>query len=142
MATFVVTHEFANYLGQGDVELDAHTFKAVITNTTPVQATDTNLAGLTQIAATGGYAAVTLTSVTFTETGSGTGIWEFDSAPFAWTASGANFATGQYIYIYDDTHASAVIVGYLNYGSTFVVTDGNTLTVTPGASGIMRITVS
>jgi hypothetical protein len=142
MATFVVVHEFANHLGQGDVELDAHTFKAVITNTAPAQATNAVLADLTQIAATGGYAAATLASVTFTETGSGTGIWEFDSAPFAWTASGANFATGQYIYVYDDTHASGVLVGYLNYGSTFVVTDGNTLTVTPGASGIMRITVT
>lgn len=142
MATFVVVHEFANHLGQGDVELDAHTFKACITNTAPAQATNAVLADLTQIAATGGYAAATLASVTFTETGAGTGIWEFDSAPFAWTASGANFATGRYIYIYDDTHASKVLVGYLDYGSTFVVTDGNTLTVTPGANGIMRLTVT
>jgi hypothetical protein len=142
MATFVVVHEFANHLGLGDIELDAHTFKAVITNTAPAQATNAVLGDLTQIAATGGYAAVTLASVTFTETAGGSGIWEFDSAPFAWTASGANFATGQYIYIYDDTHATDALVGYLNYGSTFVVTDGNTLTVTPGANGIMRITVS
>jgi len=142
LATFVVTHEFANYLGQGDVELDAHTFKAVITNTSPNQATNQVLGDLTQISGTGGYAAATLASVTYSETGSGTGIWEFDSAPFAWTASGANFATGRYIYIYDDTHASDALVGYLDYGTTFVVTDGNTLTVTPGANGIFRITVS
>ena len=142
MATFVVTHEFANYLGLGDIELDAHTFNAVITNTAPDQATNQVLGDLTQIAGTGGYAPVALTGVTFTETGSGTGIWEFDSAAFAWTASGANFATGQYIYIYDDTHASDALVGYLNYGSTFVVTDGNTLTVTPGANVIMRLTVT
>jgi hypothetical protein len=34
------------------------------------------------------------------------------------------------------------LIGYLDYGSTFVVTDGNTLTVTPGANGVWRLTVS
>jgi hypothetical protein len=144
MAAFVPVHELGKYLGDGTVDLDTHTFKAVITNTAPAQATNAVLADLTQIAATGGYAAVTLTGVTYTETGAGTGIWEFDSAAFAWTASGADFATGQYIYIYDDTPTSPAdpLIGYLNYGATFVVTNGNTLTVTPGASGVFRLTVS
>jgi hypothetical protein len=144
MATFVVTHEFAKYLGTKEADLSADTFKAVITNTAPNQATNQVLADLTQIAGTGGYAAVTLTGVTFTETGAGTGIWELDSNPFSWTASGANFATGQYIYIYDDTATTPddPLVGYLDYGTTFVVTDGNSLTVTPGANGIARITVT
>jgi hypothetical protein len=143
MATFVVTHEFGNYLGTKEAQLATDTFKAVITNTAPNQATNQVLADLTQIAGTGGYAAVTLTGVTFTETGAGTGIWQFDSDPFAWTASGADFATGRYIYIYDDTATTPddPLVGYLDYGTTFVVTDGNSLTVTPGANGIARITV-
>jgi len=144
MATFVVVHEFGKYLGDGTIVNGSHTFKAVITNTAPAQATNAVLADLTQIAATGGYAAVTLTGVTWAETGAGTGIWEFDSAAFAWTASGADFATGRYIYIYDDTPTSPAdpLIGYLDYGATFVVTNGNTLTVTPGANGIWRLTVT
>lgn len=144
MATFVCVHELGKYLGDGTIDLDTHTFKAVITNTAPNQATNAVLADLTQIASTGGYAAVTLTGATFTETGAGTGIWEFDCAAFSWTASGADFATGRYIYIYDDTPTSPAdpLVGYLDYGSTFVVTSGNTLTVTPGANGVFRQTVS
>lgn len=144
MATFVPVHEFGKYLGDGTIDLDTHTFKAVITNTSPAQATNAVLADLTQIAATGGYAAVTLTSVTWTETGAGTGIWEFDSAAFSWTATGADFATGRYVYIYDDTPTSPAdpLVGYADYGATFVVTDGNSLTVTPGANGILRLTVT
>jgi hypothetical protein len=30
----------------------------------------------------------------------------------------------------------------VDYGTTFVLTDGNTLTVTPGANGILRLTVT
>ena len=142
MATFTAVHELGKYLGDGTVDFDSHTFKAVITNTAPNQGTDAALADLPQIASTGGYAAVTLTSVTWGETGSGTGIWEFDAAPFSWTASGADFATGRYIYIYDDTATGDPLVGYVDYGTTFVLTDGNTLTVTPGANGILRLTVT
>jgi hypothetical protein len=146
MATFVVTHEFANYITTSSTkpDLDSDTFKAVITNTSPSQAGNQVLADLTQIASTGGYAAATLSGVTFAETGGGTGIWAFTSSAFSWTASGANFATGRYIYIYDDTPTSPAdpLVGYVDYGTTFVVTDGSTFTVTPGANGIFRITVS
>lgn len=146
MATFVVLHEWANYMATAATkpDLDSDTFKAVITNTAPNQATNQVLADLTQIAATGGYAAVTLTGVTFAETGAGTGIWEFDCSPFSWTATGADFATGRYIYIYDDTPTSPAdpLCAYVDYGSTFVVTNGNSLTVTPGANGVYRTTVT
>lgn len=144
MADFKVTHEFANYLGQGDVELDAagHSFRAALTNVAPTQAGTTTLASVTQIAATGGYTTVALTGVTYTETGAGTGIWQFTSNAFSWTATAANFDLARYIVIYDDTHPSDAVVGYLDYGSAFQVTEGNTLTITPGANGIFRITVS
>lgn len=142
MATFVPVHEFGKYLGDADVDLAAHTFKAVITNTAPNQATNAVLADLTQIAGTGGYAAVTLTGVTWAETGAGTGIWQFDSDPFTFAASGADFATGRYVYIYDDTATGDPLVGYADYGAGFVVTDGNSLVITPQANGILRLTVN
>lgn len=142
MATFQVTDEFANYLGQGDVELDAHVFKAALTLTAPTKAGSSTLASVTQIGATGGYAVVTVPTTTYTETGAASGIWEFDSAAFSWTATGADFDSARYIVIYDDTHASDVVVGFLDYGAAFVVSEGNSLTVTPGANGIFRITVS
>jgi hypothetical protein len=148
MATFQVVDEWANYIstsgGSAGPDVNADTFKAVLTNTAPTKAGTQVLADITQIAGTGGYAAVTLTNVTFTETGAGTGIWEFDSDPFSWTASGADFATARYIAIYDETATTPAdpVVGFIDYGTTFVVTNGNSLTVTPGASGIYRTTVS
>lgn len=144
MSTFVVTHEYGKYSNDGTIDLDTHTFKAVITNSAPTQAGSQVLADITQIAATGGYAAVTLSGISFAETGAGTGIWQWTSSAFSWTASGADFATGRYVVIYDDTPTSPAdpLVGYLDYGTTFVVTNGNSLTVTPGANGIHRITVT
>lgn len=146
MATFVVLHEWPNYMATASTkpDLDSDTFKAVITNTAPNQATNQVLADLTQIAGTGGYAPVTLTGVTYTETGAGTGIWKLSCSPIVFTASGGDFATGRYIYVYDDTPTSPAdpLVAYTDYGTTFVVTNGNSLTITPGANGIYLTTVS
>lgn len=52
--------------------------------------------------------------------------------------------TARYIVIYDDTPTSPAdpLIGYLDYGTTFVVTNGNSFTVTPGGSGIFRMTVN
>lgn len=142
MATFQVTDEFANYLGKKRDDLSADTLKAVLTLTAPTKAGSQVLADLTQIASTGGYVAVTLASVTWAETGAGTGIWQFSSAAFSFTASGANFASARYMAIYDDTSTNDDLVGFLDYGTSFTVTDGNSITFTPGASGIFRVTVS
>ena len=142
MATFQVVDEFANFLGKKRDDLSADAFKAVLTNTAPTKAGTQILTDITQIAATGGYAAVALSGVTWAETGGGTGIWQFTCSAFSWTASGADFATARYIAIYDDTSTNDDVVGYLDYGTTFVVTNGNSFTVTPGGSGVFRMTVN
>lgn len=145
MATFQVVDEWANYISSTKtIDLDADTFKAVLTNTAPTKAGTQVLGDITQIASTGGYAAASISGVTFSETGAGTGIWQFTSSAFSWTASGADFATARYVVIYDDTPTSPAdpVVGYLDYGTTFVVTNGNSFTVSPGANGIYRTTVS
>jgi len=141
MATFQVVDEFANHLGQKLIDMDTDTWKGVLTNTAPTKAGTSVIGDITQIAGTGGYAPVTLSGVTYTETGSGTGIWAFTSSAFAWTASGAAFATARYLAIYDDTSSNDAVIGYADLGS-FTLADGATLTITPGANGIVRITVS
>lgn len=139
---FQVTDEFANFLGLKRDNLSSDAFKAVLTLTAPTKAGTQVLADLTQIASTGGYAAVALSGVTWVETGSGTGIWQFSCSAFAFTASGADFASARYMAIYDDTSTNKDVVGFLDYGTTFVVTNGNNITFTPGANGVFRMTVS
>jgi hypothetical protein len=145
MPAFVIFHEFVKYAGDGTIDLDSHTFKAVLTNTAPSQANNTVLADVTQIANGNGYTTggVTLSSVTWAETGAGTGVWRFNAADFSWTASGGDIATFRYVVIYDDTPSSPAdpLVGYWDYGAALNVTDGNTFTVDIGANGIFEFSI-
>lgn len=144
MATFVVFHEAMFNIGNGAIDLDSHTFKAVLTNVAPVQGTDDELADITQIAATNGYTTggVTLTSVTFSESGAGTGIWVFTCADFSWTASGGTMPDFRYVVIYDDTATNDKLMCYADYGGTVQITNGNSFTVDIQTAGVVRFTVS
>ena len=55
MATFTLFDEFIFNLGAGNIDLDSHTFKIVLSNTAPTAATDDELADITQIANGNGY---------------------------------------------------------------------------------------
>lgn len=141
MATFTFFDEFKKFLGDGTIDLDSHTFKAVLTNSAPVGGTNTVLADITQIANGVGYTTggVTLATVTWSETGAGTGVWRWNAADFTWTASGGSIGPFRYVVFYDDTAASDPLVGYLDYGTNLTVTDGNAITVDIGASGLFEL---
>lgn len=143
MATFTFFDEFKKYLGDGTIDLDTHTFKAVLTNSAPNAGTNTVLADITQISSGNGYTTggVTLASVTWAETGAGSGIWQFGCADFSWTASGGDIAQARYVVIYDDTPTSPAdpLVGYLDYNAAFIVTNGNPFTADVGANGLFRL---
>lgn len=143
MATFTFFDEFKKYLGDGTIDLDTHTFKLMLTNTAPDPDNNTVRADITEISAGNGYTAggVTLGSVTWTETGAGSGIWQFTSADASWTASGGSIATARYFVMYDDTPTSPAdpLVGYLDNGAGFTITVGNTVTADVGANGWFRL---
>ena len=144
MATGVVFHEAMFNIGNGAIDLDSHTFKAVLSNTAPVQGTDDELADITQIAGTNGYTTggVTLTSVAWLESGAGTGIWVWSSADFSWTASGGNIPDFRYVAIYSDTSTGDKLVMYFDYGGTVQITNGNSFTVDVQTNGLVRFTVT
>lgn len=132
--TFKLFDEFVGNVGLKIINMNTDTFKAVLTNSAPTQGTDDELADITQISATGGYAAFSMTA-TWAETGSGTGIWRFDSNDLAWTASGASFDTFRYVVIYSDTSTNDKLIGFYDRGSGLIVTDGATYTLVVSASG-------
>lgn len=143
MATFTFFDEFKKYLGDGTIDLDTHAFKWMLTNTAPNAGTNTVKADITEISAGNGYTAggSSAASVTWAETGSGTGIWQFTCADLVFTASGGDFAQARYVVLYDDTPTSPAdpLVGYLDYGAAFTLTNGNTLTIDVGANGVFRL---
>jgi hypothetical protein len=132
VATFTFFDEFKRRLGDGDIDLTTstgHVFKLFLTNTAPNVDTHDDKGDLTEISATGGYAAKTITH-TWAETSAGTGIWRFSGgADQVWTASGGTFDTFRYVVLYDDTHANDALVGYWDNGSTVSLTDTNPFTL-------------
>lgn len=137
MATFVFYDEFKLNVTTGLINLSTDTFKVALTNTAPVVATHDEFADITEIASGNGYTAggQDLDSRTWAETGAGTGIWQFTTADEVFTASGGSIGPFRYIVLYSDTSVNDKLVGYLDYGSSISITDGNTFTVDVGAGG-------
>jgi len=143
MPTLLLFDEALNNIGKNVIDLDSHTFKAMLSNVAPVQATGSVKTDITEIAAGNGYVAggVTLTGVTWTETGAGTGIWRFACNQIDFTASGGSIAANRYMVVYDDTAASDELVGYVDYGVSSVIPDTVTRRFTD-ATGLFDMTRS
>lgn len=137
MATFTKYERFVENLANKLVDWfgTTDTFKAAIHTDAPVVATDNGLADLTQISGANGYTTggediqndSTRTGGTVTMT----------AVDVVWTASGGNLGnstTGRYISIYDDTATNDELMNSYDYGSTFTVASGETLTLDFGAS--------
>jgi hypothetical protein len=134
-------NSFLEYLGDGTIDLDTHTFKLkLVTSSYTFSAAHTVVADLTNEVSGGGYAEATLDSVTWTRS---SGVVTFDCADEVFTASGGNFTARRWV-LYDDTPTSPadplIASGLLNNADADVtVTDGNTLTWAPNASGIFTL---
>ena len=128
---------------------NAANFKlALLTSTfTPNDATNQVYADLTNELATGnGYTSggIALTGVTLNQT---SGTVKFTSSAAVWTASGTGIPAWRYGYVYYLGTLNSLVnplVGHFLGDSTPadipLTTSGNTLTVTPNASGILSAT--
>lgn len=141
MATFILFDEFKLNVTNTNINLSSDTFKVALSNTAPTLATDDELADITQITAANGYSSggTALTSVSWAETGAGTGIWKFTSDDVVFTASGGNIGPLRYAVLYSDTSTGDKLVGYLDYGSSVTIADTNTFTVDVGTNGWFQL---
>ena len=140
MATYTKYENFAQVLCNKEVDAfgTTDTWKAAIHTDAPVVATDTTISDLTQISGSNGYTTGG-SDITFNATRSG-GTVTATATDVVWTASGGNLGnstTGRYISYYDDTASSPTadpLAASWDYGSTFTVASGETLTLDFGAS--------
>ena len=139
MATFTKyesgVEQFFNKVSDGFGTTD--TWKAAIHTDAPVVASDATLSDLTQISGSNGYTTGG-NNATFNSTRSG-GTLTATAADITWTASGGNLGastTGRYFTLYDDTPTSPAdpLWSYWDYGATFTVATGETMTWDVGAS--------
>lgn len=137
MATYTKYEPFIENLCNEVIDLfgTTDTFKVVIHTDAPTVATDDQLADLTQISGANGYTTGG-EDIQNDSTRSG-GTITMTAVDVVWTASGGNLGnstTGRYFSIYDDTAAGDELMCSYDYGATFTVAAGETMTVDFGAS--------
>lgn len=110
------------------------TWKAVIHSDAPNTSTDNSVSDLTQIQGVNGYN-TNGDNITFNSTRSGPTITA-TATDVIWTASGGNLGNttnGRYVSYHNST-AGNLLAASWDYGSTFTVASGETLTLDFGAS--------
>ena len=143
MASFTKVNDFVVNLANA-MDLDSDTLKVALCNTDPTSGTsivtDGNgvLANVTEISYTN-LSARTLQNVTSTQT---SGTYKLSADDLVLTASGGSVAPFRYVIIYNDTPTSPAdpIIGYLFYGLSFTLNDGDTFSIDIGANGILTLT--
>ena len=123
-----------------NAEVDAfgttNTWKVAIVTDAPDAAADDELADTTQIAGSNGYTTGG-EDVQNNGTRSG-GTVTVACVDVVWTATGgANLGastTGRYFPVHDDTSTTDILICYHDYGTTFTVANGETMTWNTGAS--------
>lgn len=124
MATYNKFEGFVGYLGLAAINCNTDTFNIYLTNNAPSASADDVIGDLAGISEENNYAAADVTN-TYSEA-SGTGTC--GATDVVWTASGGTFGPGRYVVMYDDTHASDILVCWWDYGSSVTVQDGETFT--------------
>ena len=134
MAAFAKYDDTVEQIFRGVHQLHAagHTVKAAIHSDAPNAASDDELADLTQQAGSDGYTTGG-EDIENDVTVSG-GTAQLVSADIVeWTASGT-WASMQYVSLHNDSSTTDKLLGSWNYGTTFVLTNGETFTVDFGAT--------
>lgn len=126
MATMQKIPDFAEQVLRGVHNFGSHAFKVAFTNTVPT-ASAAVLADIVQVTGgaytTGGYL---LDSVVLSETA---GTAKVVIADEVVTATGGTIGPLRYAVIYNDTASGKPLVGYVDYGSSITLADGESLTL-------------
>lgn len=137
------------WIGDGTLDLDATTLWHMAlflstSNCNDLTLATPNFAALTnEVAGSFGYSTggVALTGITWTQTA---GVVTFDVDPAQWTASGGSI-TARFAVIYRQGTYNAIVSPALcvclldTTPANVTVTSGNTLTITPNASGVFTL---
>ena len=131
-ATFTFYDKFKERFGNKEHDLfgtagsGADTCKWALSNSAPNVATHDVLADVTELSTSGGYTAGGSSSANAGTRSTGT--VSVATSQVSWTGSSGGF-TARYAILYNDTHASDALVGYLDYGSSQVIAAGEQLVV-------------
>lgn len=138
MASQTRFNAFVEDLAEKVHNLGSDTLKLALTNSAPV-ATNTVLANITQIAATGGYSSGGYT-ITRTSSAQTSGAYKLILADLVITASGGVVGPFRYAVIYNSTAASGPLISWVDYGSAITLADTETFTADfDGSLGVLSL---
>jgi hypothetical protein len=140
MASYNKILSFAGQLLRGKHNFDTNAFKVALTNTPPVN-TNTVLADIAQIAASGGYVAggYSLDSVVLSESA---GVAKVTIADEVITAAGGSIGPFRYAVVYNDTQAAPAkpLMCWFDYGAPTTLLDGEPFTLDfDGSAGVFTL---
>jgi hypothetical protein len=128
VAAFNKHNVFVGDLGLKVHDLNADTFKVLLTNTAPTAANSIR-SNLTELGAGNGYSSGGTDTQNTYSAAAGTGTMVGTMVVF--TASGGTIGPFRYIDIYNDTPTSPVdpLMGWWDYGAALTLNDGETFSV-------------
>lgn len=139
--TVNIYDHFPEILGDGTLDMDNDNFKiALMDSGHTFNAANTAWANVSanEIANGNGYTSggVLVANVIWAQT-SGVIKFAFDNP--SWTASGGSIANVTDAVLYDDTHASDLLICSIDFGETKTAEDGADLTISLAAAGLITI---
>jgi hypothetical protein len=120
-------NSFVEALAEKQHDLQNDSFKVMLTNVAPV-AGNTQKSDITEIAAGNGYTAGGNAAVVSASAQSA-GLFQWTLADVLFTATADSIATFRYAVLYNDTHASKLLVGWYDYLTGVVLLNGEVFTV-------------
>lgn len=139
MPTLVPFQAFYEAVAEKAHNLGADTLKWALTNSAPNAATGAVLTDITQISAGNGYTAGG-SAASITSSGLDAGAYKLVLGDVVVTASGGSIGPLRYAVLYNDTATNDELIGFLDYGSSITLADGETLTIDADASaGVLTI---
>lgn len=130
MATALMFNSFREALAEKVHNLGSDTLKFMLSNTAPSLANAVKT-DITDIAAGSGYTAGG-NAVTVTSSSQSGGTYSLVLANCTFTASGGDIGPFRYIILYNDTATNDELIGYVDYGVSYTLPDGQPFVIVAG----------
>ena len=136
MATYNKFQGFVGYLGLGTLNLNTDTLRVYLSNAAPSASADDVKADLAEIATGTDYTGAIDTQNTYSET---TGTGTCGATDITITANTPDVATFQYVVLFDDTHASKILIAWWDYGGAVSLGAGESFNIDFQANTLFTI---
>lgn len=137
-ATLTLFQSFTEAVFEKAHNAGSDSLVVALTNSAPSASTNTQLSDITQIS----YTNLSSRALTTSSSSYSGATYKLVLNDLTLTASGGSVAAFRYIVIYNDTSVNDLLIGFLDYGSSLTLGDGDSLVLDFSATnGILQATI-